>query len=198
MSHLELESADPLEVFSTWYADAVALGAPSSDAMILATVDETGRPSARTVLYKGLYEGKVGFVSNYESRKAGDLARDPRAALVFFWPSTMRQVRFEGTIAKAPSEVSDRYFAGRDRESQIGAWASQQSRPIGSRQELIDAVEAVRSRFAGRPIERPPFWGMYWFDPEVIELWVSGDHRLHDRFRYVREAGRFRCQRLSP
>jgi pyridoxamine 5'-phosphate oxidase len=198
MSYLELESADPLEVFSSWYADAVALGAPSSDAMTLATVDATGKPSARTVLYKGLYDGKIGFVSNYESRKAGELVQDPRAALVFFWPSTMRQVRFEGTIAKAPSEVSDRYFASRDRDSQIGAWASRQSQPIGSRQELLDAVEEVRRRFEGRPIERPPFWGMYWFDPEVIELWLSGDYRLHDRFRYVRQAGGFRCQRLSP
>ncbi len=198
MSYLELESADPLEVFSAWYADAVALGAPASDAMTLATVDETGRPSARTVLYKGLFDGKLGFVSNYESRKAAELARDPRAALVFFWPSTMRQVRFEGTVRQAPAEVSDRYFAGRDRDSQLGAWASRQSRPIGSRQELLDAVEEVRRRFEGRAIERPPHWGMYWFEPEAVELWLSGDHRLHDRFRYVREAGGFRCQRLSP
>jgi pyridoxamine 5'-phosphate oxidase len=198
MSYLELESADPLEVFSAWYADAIALGAPASDAMILATVDETGRPSARTVLYKGLYDGKLGFVSNYESRKASELARDPRAALVFFWPSTMRQVRFEGTAYPAPAEVSDRYFEGRDRDSQLGAWASRQSQPLRSRQELLDAVEDIRRRFEGRPIERPPFWGMYWFEPEAVELWLSGDHRLHDRFRYVREAGGFRCQRLSP
>jgi pyridoxamine 5'-phosphate oxidase len=198
MSYLELESAEPLEVFSAWYADAVATGAPASDAMTLATVDAAGRPSARTVLYKGLYEGKIGFVSNYESRKAAELEQNPRAALVFFWPSTMRQVRFEGTVTKVPPEVSDRYFASRDRESQIGAWASRQSRPIASREELLAAVEAVRKRFEGRAIERPPFWGMYWFDPEVVELWVSGDHRLHDRFRYVREAGVFRGQRLSP
>lgn len=198
MSHLELKSANPLEVFSAWYAEAVALGAPAPDAMTLATVDSSGKPSARIVLYKGFYDGKLGFVSNYESRKAEELSRDPRAALVFFWPSLMRQVRFEGTVQKAPPEVSDRYFASRDRESQIGAWASRQSRPIASREELIERVEEVRRRFEGRPVERPPFWGMYWFDAEAVELWISGDHRLHDRFRYVREGDKFRCERLSP
>ena len=103
-----------------------------------------------------------------------------------------------GSVERVSDEESDDYFATRPRPTQIGAWASPQSRPIASRQELIDSVETVRQRFEGRPIERPPFWGMYWFDPEAIELWLSGDHRLHDRFRYVREAGTFRCRRLSP
>ncbi len=159
MSHLDLESADPLEVFSTWYADAVALGAPSSDAMILATVDETGRPSARTVLYKGLYEGKVGFVSNYESRKAGisleiheprssssGRARCARCAS----KARSRRLRPTSQIAISPLAIAT---------ARSARGPSQQSRPIGSRQELIDAVEASSSPFRGSSDRAPAVLG---------------------------------------
>jgi pyridoxamine 5'-phosphate oxidase len=197
MSYLEPPS-DPISTFSAWYGEAVRSGAPFADAMTLATATPEGRPSARVVLYKGLWEGRLGFVSNFESRKGRELERNSAAALVFFWPSLGRQVRFEGAIARAPESASEQYFASRDRDSQLGAWASPQSRPLASRAALEEAVEATRARFAGRAVERPPHWGLYLLTPEYAELWISGDHRLHDRFAYRRTDAGWDSQRLAP
>jgi pyridoxamine 5'-phosphate oxidase len=153
----------------------------------------------RVVLYKGFEAGRLRFVTNLESRKARELAENPRAALVFFWPKLMRQVRMEGRVEQATAAESDAYFQSRDRMSQLGAWASAQSRPLASRRELDGAFEAAEQRFQGRAVDRPPHWGMLLFEPLEVELWLSGPHRLHDRFLYRRPAsGAWTIERLAP
>jgi pyridoxamine 5'-phosphate oxidase len=194
----EIPGVDPIAVFEAWQRSAVERGLPAADALALATATPDGRPSVRTVLYKGMRNGAVRLVTNYESRKGVELSRNPHAALVFFWPALERQVRMEGTVERASADESDAYFAARDRESQLGAWASQQSRPIASRAELEAAITRVRERFEGRPVERPPHWGVLHFVPERVELWCGGPHRLHDRFLYERAGDGWRVQRLMP
>ncbi len=198
MSHLDHPPSDPLGTFQDWYAEAVRGQAPFPDAMALATASKDGRPSVRMVLFKGVVNGRLAFVSNYESRKARELDENPFGALVVFWPSLSRQVRFEGAVSRAPESLSDDYFRGRDRESQLGAWASHQSQPIASRAALLEELRSVDQRFSGREVPRPPHWGMYLLEPETIELWLSGDHRLHDRFGYRRSGATWQCERLSP
>jgi pyridoxamine 5'-phosphate oxidase len=197
MSHLD-PPRDPIGTFLSWYDEALRAGLPFADAMTLATATADGRPSARIVLYKGMVGEQLSFVSNFESRKGRELAANPAAALVFFWPALGRQVRFEGAITRAPAELSERYFRARDRESQLGAWASRQSEPIASRAVLEAAVAEASSRFAGRDVERPSHWGMYLLWPEWVELWISAEHRLHDRFTYQRAGTAWQCQRLAP
>ena len=189
---------DPLSVFEAWFAEAHALDPRFAEAMTLATASTDGRPSARTVLYKGLDQGRVCFVSNYGSSKGQELAQNPRAALVFFWASLNRQVRFEGHASPAPAQWSDRYFAARARSSQIGAWASAQSQSIASREVLEARISEAESRFEGKPVPRPPFWGGYLLAPERIEFWLGQDARLHDRFSYQREEAGWAVARLSP
>ena len=189
---------DPLEVFLRWYAEAERAGAPFVDAFALATANASGRPSVRYVLFKGLVDGTLRFVTNFESTKARDLDDNPRAAIAFFWPVTGRQVRMEGIVERAPDTDSDRYFAGRDRTTQLGAWASAQSRPIASRAELEAELQREDDRFAGRDVPRPPHWGMLAFTPAAIELWTSRDNRLHDRFRYERSNDGWKVERLAP
>jgi pyridoxamine 5'-phosphate oxidase len=194
----EIPGADPLAVFVAWQAEARDRGQPMPDAFALATATPDGRPSVRTVLYKGLRDGAVRLVTNYESRKGDELAHNPHAALVFFWPLLERQVRMEGTVERAPAHESDEYFAGRDRTSQLGAWASRQSRPLESRAELDAELDRVARRFEGRSVERPPHWGVLHFMPRRVELWLGGSHRLHDRFAYERDGSGWRVERLAP
>jgi pyridoxamine 5'-phosphate oxidase len=189
---------EPLSVFEAWFAEARLLDPRFADAMTLATASADGRPSARTVLYKGLNEGRVCFVSNYGSSKGRELAQNPRAALVFFWAGLNRQVRFEGRAEPAPAEWSDRYFAARARSSQIGAWASAQSESIASREVLEARIRQTEARFAGQPVPRPPFWGGYFLLPERVEFWLDQDARLHDRFSYQRAGAAWSVVRLSP
>jgi pyridoxamine 5'-phosphate oxidase len=189
---------DPLAVFLQWHALAAERGAPTPDAFSLATATRDGRPSVRTVLFKGIAEGAVRLVTNYESRKGRELIDNPHGALVFFWPVLERQVRMEGRLERAPAGESDAYFATRDRESQLGAWASAQSRPIASRAALLAELERVRKRFEGAPVPRPPHWGVVHLIPERVELWLGGAHRLHDRFAYTRDGAGWRCERLMP
>jgi pyridoxamine 5'-phosphate oxidase len=196
--HPEAPGPDPLVLFQTWYEEAVRVEAGSADAFALATTDARGQPGVRIVLFKGLADGKLRFVTNLESRKAKDLGENARAAVVFFWPKLGRQVRMEGTVKAAPAAESDRYFAGRDRDSQLGAWASDQSRPIDSRASLDARLAEARRRFEGRTVERPPHWGMLELTPARVELWLGGEHRLHDRFLYDRVADGWRCERLAP
>jgi len=190
--------ADPLAVFAQWQRIAAERGLPAADALSFATATPDGRPSVRTVLYKGMRDGAVRLVTNYESRKGREITQNPHAALVFFWPLLDRQVRMEGTVERAPAAESDEYFAARNRESQLGAWASHQSRALESRAELDAEFERVRLRFEGRAVERPPHWGVLHFVPERVELWIGGSHRLHDRFLYERDGAGWRVQRLSP
>jgi pyridoxamine 5'-phosphate oxidase len=196
--HSDVPRRDPIAVFVAWYEEAEKAGAPFVDAFALATSDATGRPAVRYVLYKGIVDGTLRFVTNFESRKARDLEANPRAAIVFFWPATGRQVRMEGSVARASEADSDRYFAKRDRVTQLGAWASAQSRPIATRAELEAALLRLEREFAGAAVPRPPHWGMLAFTPTVVELWTSGEHRLHDRFRYERDGDVWLAERLSP
>jgi len=194
----ESPGADPLAVFVEWQALAAQRGGLMPDAFALATATRDGRPSVRTVLYKGVQDGAVRLVTNYDSRKGRELTENPHGALMFYWPVLDRQVRMEGRLEQAPVSESDAYFASRDRESQLGAWASAQSQPVPSRTALMAAFDRVRERFEGAPVPRPPHWGVVHLLPERVELWLAGAHRLHDRFAYTREVAGWRCQRLMP
>jgi len=194
----ESPGADPLAVFVEWQALAAQRGGLMSDAFALATATRDGRPSVRTVLYKGVQDGAIRLVTNYDSRKGRELTENPHGALMFYWPVLDRQVRMEGRLAPAPAAESDAYFASRDRESQLGAWASAQSQPVPSRTALMAAFDRVRERFEGAAVPRPPHWGVVHLLPERVELWLAGAHRLHDRFAYTREVAGWRCQRLMP
>lgn len=180
-------TTDPFALFDTWFAEARASEPNDSNAMALATVDADGQPSVRMVLLKG--HGPDGFVfyTNRESRKAGELAAVPKAALLFHWKSLRRQIRIEGAVSHVTDAESDTYFASRSRDSQLGAWASEQSRPLDARATFEARYEEARARFEGGEVPRPPHWGGYRVTPERIEFWQDRAHRLHERRRLVRE-----------
>ena len=188
---------DPLILFQTWLRDAIEAGVPEANAMCLATVGREGSPSARYVLLRGCDERGFRFFSNYESRKAAELEQNPRAAAVFWWSTLKRQVRVEGSVSRLPSAESDAYFEGRARGSQLGAWASRQSRPLGERSELIKSVKELEIRFPDQ-VERPEFWGGYLLNPRRYEFWLGRPDRLHDRFAFELEEGSWSCRRLHP
>jgi len=177
---------DPFTLFDAWYAEARESEINDSNAMALATADAAGRPSVRMVLLKG--HGPDGFVfyTNREGRKAADLATNPHAALLFHWKSLRRQVRIEGAVTLATDAESDAYFASRSRDSQLGAWASDQSRPLADRATFETRFEAMKARFEGQDVPRPPFWGGYVVAPERIEFWQDRAHRLHERRLFTR------------
>ena len=180
-------TTDPFQLFDTWFAEARASEPNDSNAMALATVDAAGQPSVRMVLLKG--HGPDGFVfyTNRESRKAGDLAAVPKAALLFHWKSLRRQIRIEGAVSRVSDAESDAYFASRSRDSQLGAWASDQSRPLDARATFEARYEEARARFEGGEVPRPPHWGGYRVAPSAIEFWQDREHRLHERRLFVRE-----------
>ena len=177
---------DPFALFDAWFAEARDSEPNDPNAMALATADAAGRPSARMVLLKG--HGPDGFVfyTNRDGRKAGDLRANPHAALLFHWKSLRRQVRIEGPVTLASDAESDAYFASRSRDSQLGAWASDQSRPLADRATFEARVEAAKARFDGADVPRPPFWGGFRVTPEQIEFWQDRAHRLHERRLFTR------------
>lgn len=193
-----MTSADPLARFAEVYARA-ARGAPyDSSAVTLATADADGRPSARMVLLKGFDADGFRFFTNYDSRKGRELAVNPRAALCFYWPWLDEQVRVEGAVERLAAGESDAYFATRPRGSQLGAWASEQSRPLRSRFALLRRVASVQARFLGGAIARPPHWGGFLLRPARIEFWASKASRLHERIDYARSGERWETTRLQP
>ncbi len=191
-------SDDPFTLFDTWYAEAKQSEPNDPNAVALATADAEGRPSVRMVLLKG--HGPDGFViyTNRESRKAGELAANPQGALLFHWKSLRRQIRIEGPVSHATDAESDAYFASRGRDSRLGAWASDQSRPLDSRATFERRVEEMTAKFEGQDVPRPPHWGGYRIVPNRIEFWQDRAHRLHERRLFTREDGNWSEGLLFP
>ncbi len=193
-----MSTPDPISRFQELFARA-RLGEPQDGtAVALATADPSGAPSVRMVLLKGVDQGGFVFFTNYESRKARELAANPRAALCFYWPTLGMQIRVEGAVTRVSAEDSDAYFATRPRDSQLGARISRQSAPLGSAEELVELFSREAARLQGRAVPRPESWGGYRLRPERIEFWTSRDHRLHDRELYTRFDGSWTVQRLFP
>jgi pyridoxamine 5'-phosphate oxidase len=180
-------SSDPFALFEQWFAEARAAEPNDPDAMALATADSQGRPSVRMVLLKGHGPGGFVFYTNVGSRKGGELAANSNAALVFHWKSLRRQIRIEGQIESVAADEADSYYASRTRDSQLGAWASDQSRPLDRRETLEARFAEVAKRFEGRPVPRPPHWSGFRLVPKSIEFWSDGEHRLHHRRLFVRD-----------
>lgn len=192
-------SIDPIALFSAWYREAEAAEPVNPGAMTLATANAEGRPSARLVLLKG--HGADGFVfyTNLNSAKSAELDANPHAALCFYWKSLARQVRIEGRVEPVADADADAYFATRARGSQIGAWASDQSQPLESREILEQRAEEYEAKYPGDDIPRPPFWSGYRVVPETIEFWTERGDRLHDRQLFERTAeGEWRVSWLYP
>jgi pyridoxamine 5'-phosphate oxidase len=191
-------ASDPLEQFRSWFADAgAALEVP--EAMALATATPGGAPSVRMVLLKGFDETGLVFFSHYTSRKGRELEANPQAALLFHWSPLGRQVRVEGRVEPVSDVESDAYFATRPRDAQLGALASRQSEPLGSRAELDERLAGLKSDLGKGPLPRPPTWGGFRLAPTAWEFWQHRASRLHDRFRYEREpSGAWRVERLFP
>jgi len=193
----EHAAAEPFRQFARWFDDALRADLPLPNAMTLATATSAGRPSARVVLLKGVDADGFVFYTNYESRKARELAVNPYASLVFLWTPMERQVRIEGAVEKVSAEESDEYFDSRPLGSRLGAWASPQSMPLPSRLTLATKVAAIMLRYGTAP-PRPPHWGGYRVRPDAIEFWQGRPDRLHDRLVYTKQAGGWKIERLAP
>ena len=191
-------STDPFALFDAWFAEARATEINDSNAMALATADAQGRVAVRMGLLKG--HGPDGFVfyTNQQSRKADDLAANSQAALLFHWKSLRRQIRIEGPVSPVSAAEADAYFATRGRDSQLGAHASDQSRPLASRATFEARFAAAQARFEGQPVPRPPHWSGYRVTPLRIEFWQDREHRLHERRLFVAEGGGWREGLLYP
>ena len=189
---------DPIALFHEWMDAAKASGIVEPTAMTLATASPDGHPTARTVLLKGVDDRGFVFFTNYDSRKGIDLDANPRAALVFHWSTLVRQVLVEGTVERISREESEVYFVTRPRGSQIGAWASDQSRPLASREDLQQRFKDIEKKYAGRDVDLPPFWGGYVLRPVRIEFWQGRANRLHDRMAFHRADGGWTATRLNP
>ncbi len=195
---LDAMNSDPFAQFEAWFADAQASGDPEPYAMVLSTVSADGQPRGRTVLLRGVTERGFVFFTNYTSAKGQALDANGRAGLTFHWHGLHRQVHVEGTVERASAEESDTYFAKRPRESQLGAWASEQSTELDSRSVLLDRLDEITARFDGQDVPRPDFWGGYRVIPEHIEFWQGQPSRLHNRLRYSNADGAWDRAVLSP
>ena len=189
---------DPIATLVAWLDGARAAGVRFPEAAALATADAEGRPAVRHVLVKGVDERGLTFFTNRESRKGRHLAENPNAAIAFYWRELDRQVCVTGAALPIDDAAAEAYFRTRPREARLGAWASRQSRPVASREELDAAFAEVAERFPGDHVPLPPHWGGYRLEPETIEFWQGREHRLHDRFRFTRERDTWRVERLWP
>lgn len=198
--HGMFKADDPFQLFNDWLEAAASAEPNDPNAMTLATVDNFGMPDARMVLLKNVDAQGFTFYTNANSAKGEQLISGKKAALCFHWKSLRRQVRVRGPVSAVGKKESDDYFASRARGSQVGAWASDQSKPVLSRFELEDAVDAVEERFKGRDVIRPPHWYGWRVKPVAIEFWADGAYRLHDRRRFyrARTGARWQSERLSP
>jgi pyridoxamine 5'-phosphate oxidase len=190
--------ADPIQQFEDWFKTATDVGVHEPNAMTLSTVGATNTPLQRTVLLKGYDSSGFVFFSNYQSRKAEDIDANPQVCLLFPWLTLERQVIIQGRAEKTTVEESTAYFHSRPPESQIGAWVSNQSEVISSREVLNAKLNEIRERFKDTEIPLPPFWGGYRVIPSTIEFWQGGPARLHDRFLYLRTSDGWKIERLSP
>ena len=195
---MSTQKIDPISVFRDWLAEAEAKEPNDPTAMTLATADADGIPSARMVLLKGVDERGFVFYTNTDSRKGVELDTNAHAALVFHWKSLRRQVRIDGSVERVSDQDADEYFASRARGSQIGAWASDQSRPLEGRFELEKRVAKFAARFGAGKVPRPPNWTGYCVVPTAIEFWTDKPFRLHERVLYVKTAGEWAPSRLFP
>lgn len=187
-----------LTLLRSWIADAQAAGVPEANAMVVATVDERGRPVTRTVLCKSVDESGISFYTNYDSAKGEQLAATPYASATFPWYGLGRQVHVRGPVTKVSAEATADYWTKRPRGSQLGAWASHQSQPIASRRALLDQLDEVTARFADQEaVPVPPHWGGYLIAPEVIEFWQGRENRVHNRIRVTQVTGPT-VERLQP
>ena len=197
----EVMPDDPFTLFSHWFDQTLAAGLPEANGMVVATMGDDGMPSQRTVLMKSLDECGLYFYTNYHSRKARELARNPRVSCLFPWLVLHRQVEFQGVVRKVDRDNSAQYFATRPRGSQVGAWASRQSEVLPDRDTLEQRVRTVERRFDGEEVPLPDFWGGYCLTPDRVEFWQGRTSRLHDRFVYTRDPSnetRWSLERLYP
>lgn len=180
-------ASDPFELFDEWLAEARSTEPNDPEAMAFASADARGRPSVRMVLLRSVGAEGFGFFTNLDSRKGGELMANPYGALAIHWKSLRRQVRAEGPVMQVEDDAADAYFSRRSRDSQIGSWASDQSRPLESREAFERRYDAMRTRFAGGPVPRPPRWSGFRLKPERIEFWSDRPHRLHERRLFVKD-----------